>query len=312
MNFFVLLSRLSGAALALLIMQNVSAVSQDRNGSLTAPPLNLNPQTQSRVNPSFDCRAAHSSVERAICGDVTLSEWDARMGQLFQQILRQTRDRQTLLQSQRLWLTQRDSSCSAVTDTEIWSCLLEMTKLRAATLAKAAPPIAEPTQIIQSSPIPVIQTTPQGPVEHSLGTSAGNQNAASVPPPSTTNSKTDIKSEGHTFTYVFMLLLILSGVGLIVALKIRDETRRKQRLAAEIQRLVTLYGEEIASRIMAREIWQGMTDEQLVESRGSPSDVGREIIREKIRETWKYHQIGRNRFRERIYLENGIVIGWKY
>ena len=27
--------------------------------------------------------------------------------------------------------------------------------------------------------------------------------------------------------------------------------------------------------------------------------------------TWKYGRIGKNRFRERIFVENGIVVGWK-
>ena len=79
-----------------------------------------------------------------------------------------------------------------------------------------------------------------------------------------------------------------------------------------MQCLVAKYGQEAAARILAHEVWQGMTGEQLVEARGHPSDVGREIIRDKIRETWKYQQIGKNRFRRRINLENGVVIGWKY
>jgi hypothetical protein len=63
--------------------------------------------------------------------------------------------------------------------------------------------------------------------------------------------------------------------------------------------------------IIARQVWQGMTDEQLTDSWGNPVDIGREIVRTKIKETWKYGQTGKNRFRNRVYLENGIVIGWK-
>ena len=75
--------------------------------------------------------------------------------------------------------------------------------------------------------------------------------------------------------------------------------------------LTKKYGPQEAARIIAREVWQGMTAEQLTESRGHPADIGREIIRTRTKETWKYGQTGKNRFQNRIYLEDGIVIGWK-
>jgi hypothetical protein len=54
-----------------------------------------------------------------------------------------------------------------------------------------------------------------------------------------------------------------------------------------------------------------MTVEQLVKSWGSPVDIDCEIVKTRKKETWKYGQTGKNRFANRIYLENGIVIGWK-
>ncbi|WP_442868860.1 lysozyme inhibitor LprI family protein [Bradyrhizobium sp. CCBAU 53380] len=59
--------------------------------------------------PSFDCRRAPHSIERAICGDTTLSEWDARMGQQYHQALR-TRtpaETQSLTDQQRSWIVIR-------------------------------------------------------------------------------------------------------------------------------------------------------------------------------------------------------------
>ncbi len=100
------------------------------------------------------------------------------------------------------------------------------------------------------------------------------------------------------------MLLLVFILGTAVAVRAYKAIRRKQHLVAK-------YGEEIAARIIARNVWQGMTEEQLTESRGAPVDIGREVIRAKIKETWKYGQTGRNRFSERVYLENGIVIGWK-
>jgi 16S rRNA C1402 N4-methylase RsmH len=109
---------------------------------------------------------------------------------------------------------------------------------------------------------------------------------------------------------------------LFVALRVFRKIRHRQQLAAaqklyeqqreaEWQRLVGKYGEEIAARIAARNVWQGMTVEQLIESWGSPADIAREIVKARKKETWKYVQTGKNRFANRIYLENGIVIGWK-
>jgi hypothetical protein len=91
----------------------------------------------------------------------------------------------------------------------------------------------------------------------------------------------------------------------------RLEEERQQRLADERQRLVVRYGEHAAALILAHQVWQGMTDEQLTESWGIPDDKDTEIKRATKKETWKYGQIGKNRFSDRVFLENGIVIGWK-
>jgi outer membrane protein OmpA-like peptidoglycan-associated protein len=62
MNSFVLISRPSCAGLALLFVLSVPAVSQDRNSPSSTSPLNAPTTNQSRANPSFDCRAARSSI----------------------------------------------------------------------------------------------------------------------------------------------------------------------------------------------------------------------------------------------------------
>jgi uncharacterized protein len=118
-------------------------------------------QKQQSQAPSFDCRAARTSIERAICGDVTLSAWDSQMGQLFQQGLRLTKDRQSLLEGQRLWLLQREASCSALADTAIWSCLFEMTRSRAAALVRMTSSNAEITPTNQPPPPPIPTAAPQ-------------------------------------------------------------------------------------------------------------------------------------------------------
>lgn len=78
------------------------------------------------------------------------------------------------------------------------------------------------------------------------------------------------------------------------------------------QSLLEKYGSaEVAKDIMRHRIWEGMTTEQLVDSQGSPVDIDQEIYKRTTRETFKYDQAGRNRFRTRVYVENGVVVGWK-
>lgn len=104
------------------------------------------------------------------------------------------------------------------------------------------------------------------------------------------------------------MLVILFVVGAIVG---GVAVFRNIQARARRQRLVANYGEEIAERILAKQVWQGMTNEQLIESWGSPADRDYEVKKTNTKETWKYGQTGKNRFSNRVYLENGIVVGWK-
>jgi hypothetical protein len=69
--------------------------------------------------------------------------------------------------------------------------------------------------------------------------------------------------------------------------------------------------EHIAGMIMARKIWQGMTSEQLVDSWGYPEDLDEKIYKTKTKETWKYGRNGKNRYRQRVYVENNKIVGWQ-
>lgn len=75
--------------------------------------------------------------------------------------------------------------------------------------------------------------------------------------------------------------------------------------------LIGKYGRDLGLKILSGAIWQGMTREELADFRGNPIDVDHTIYKTKTKETWKYNQTGKNRFKERIYLENGVVVGWK-
>lgn len=212
------------------------------------------------------------------------------MGKAYQQALRLSNDRQSLLENQRSWLTQRDSACGSVPGSTVWSCIAETTKSRTLLLSRAGTPnlSVTPNSQQQSRPGSVVTSTPQGRTE---------RDADRIPSSTAPNASAGDES----IPWVPILILIVITV---IAFRLVRNFLRQQQLVAK-------YGEEAAALIMARKVWQGMTAEQLVDSWGSPIDVGREIIRTRTKETWKYGQIGKNRFRNRVYLENGIVIGWK-
>jgi hypothetical protein len=56
--------------------------------------------------------------------------------------------------------------------------------------------------------------------------------------------------------------------------------------------------------------WQGQSKEQLLDSLGRPADIDQKVMKTKVKEIWKYNQMGVNRFGLRISIENNVVIGW--
>jgi hypothetical protein len=148
-------------------------------------------------------------------------------------------------------------------------------------------PVVTPTTPAIKSDLPTIQSKQSAP-------SAPSRSPSSSPSPSSTSA-----GGGGGL----MALIILIGVAWI-AFVLAQRTRRRRALIAK-------YGEQNAARILARQVWQGMSEDQLIASWGSPADISAEIKRTKSNETWKYNRTGKNRFRNRVYLENGFVIGWK-
>jgi uncharacterized protein YecT (DUF1311 family) len=284
---------------------------ESRGASLDRASPDTKRQQPPRTGPSFDCRAATNSMERAICADPALSEWDFRMGQQYQQVLRLKKpaDAQTLLESQRSWIQQRNSACGAAPGGVVWSCILDMTKKRIAVLSEpqlatveaAATP--QPSSAPQSNaPQPNITAFPR--VQPTVTPS----NTPKLIPPSI------VPSEGPNplLVALFILCAVIGAIVVFNNIRTRERLAAEQRrLVAERQRLVDKYGDAIADRLLAHHIWQGMTEEQLVESWGSAADKDYEIKHTKTKETWKYGQTGRNRFNSRVFLENGIVVGWK-
>jgi uncharacterized protein len=77
------------------------------------------------AGPGFKCADAHTATERTICGSETLRIFDAEIGRAFQAL--RAKEGAALLGEQRLWLQNRDRSC---TGAEVVTCLAEVMRTR--------------------------------------------------------------------------------------------------------------------------------------------------------------------------------------
>ena len=93
--------------------------------------------------------------------------------------------------------------------------------------------------------------------------------------------------------------------------RIEAERARIQAEQARLAALTGKFGPENAARVMRGEIWQGQTAEMLVEALGKPADIDEKVLKTKTRHIYKYRPMGANRYRLRITLENGLVVGWE-
>lgn len=99
---------------------------------------------------------------------------------------------------------------------------------------------------------------------------------------------------------IFLGCLVLVGAGMIFFV---FHTRK-----VRLDYLRGKYGDEsIVQRIRAKQLWQGQTMEQLIDSIGGPSSVDSNLLKTRKREVWKYHPIGKGRYRTRITLDNDVV-----
>ncbi|SEO15325.1 hypothetical protein SAMN02799625_02580 [Methylobacterium sp. UNC300MFChir4.1] len=101
-------------------------------------------------------------------------------------------------------------------------------------------------------------------------------------------------------------------VALVIGVFVLREAAKRRARKRRYERLMAKYGDaSIVDRIMAYEMWQGMTAEMLTDSWGSPVGRDREVYKTRTTETWKYGQTGKNRFKHRVLVENSIVVGFK-
>lgn len=101
-----------------------------------------------------------------------------------------------------------------------------------------------------------------------------------------------------------VLISIVICIGGIIALRAYLNQKRRERLMDKYN------DAEIVERIMEKIIWQGMSEEQLIDSWGRPIAKDQKLYKTKSTEIFKYNQTGKNRFSNRVRVENGTVVGW--
>jgi uncharacterized protein YecT (DUF1311 family) len=87
--------------------------------------------------PSFDCAAARTDVEHAICSDMGLAQLDRRTAEAYSTRLRLealANQPPTVEAQQQAWLAERDAACADTAATALVNCLDEQYTLRLAAL----------------------------------------------------------------------------------------------------------------------------------------------------------------------------------
>lgn len=103
--------------------------------------------------------------------------------------------------------------------------------------------------------------------------------------------------------YWFWLVLL----GGILAWKVLvPQLRAKQRRAY----LVSKYGEEDGERLFKNTVWEGMTDEMVIDLLGKPSEIKHAFVKGKTTQRWRYFDSKRRVTRHSFTFEEGVVTGW--
>lgn len=94
------------------------------------------------------------------------------------------------------------------------------------------------------------------------------------------------------------------AIALFVAYAIYADKKKRERL-------IKKYGNtEIVEHIMNSEVWQGATEEHVLDSLGKPLDIDQKVLKTKTKEIWKYEEVAKNRYALKVVIENGVVVGW--
>jgi hypothetical protein len=108
---------------------------------------------------------------------------------------------------------------------------------------------------------------------------------------------------------VSLILLVCAAIGFAVQHSQKKEQERQRQ--NQVEQLARKYeGSPLKDAILARQIYVGMTVEQLIDAWGPPLAIDSRALKTKVVYTYKYAQTGARTFKQRVRVENGVVVGW--
>ena len=103
------------------------------------------------------------------------------------------------------------------------------------------------------------------------------------------------------------ITIIIAGAVVILAIVLFIGLNVRRRL-----KLMAKYNDQHAvDMIMSKRIWEGMTEAQLVEAGGKPAEVDERVLKTKTAHVYKYNRSGKASFRDKVKLDDGVVVGWE-
>jgi hypothetical protein len=110
------------------------------------------------------------------------------------------------------------------------------------------------------------------------------------------------------FQNVGLLPLIVVIGACVAAFFLYRAIKRKKRLRYLEQKYVN---KKKVEKIVNREIWQGETADQLIDSIGKPDVVDDKNLKTQKRAVWKYGRRGSKSYSLIVNLEKGMVVSWE-
>lgn len=105
---------------------------------------------------------------------------------------------------------------------------------------------------------------------------------------------------------------VVAGILIVVAVAVLWFAAFALARRSRYSRLLQKYGgdEKLVDALVSGTIWQGMTAEQLRDSWGDPVSIEEKVMKTKIKQVFKYKQVTKTRFRDKVTLEDGVIVGW--
>lgn len=101
--------------------------------------------------------------------------------------------------------------------------------------------------------------------------------------------------------FALVALIVIASIGRAIAARVAEPERRRRIQA-------TYSDPTVQQRIISKQIWRGMTEQQLFDSWGRPSKVTTQVLKTKVKKTYRF---GNTRYGPSVYVDNGFVSGWR-